>query len=339
MTASNLFSRLTGDSARFMKGVYGMEVEAERLLPEEHESLHDGQGFLCSTLRTIGRSWRAIGDGSLRHNGVEFVSPPYTVPELLAAVRTLYVGMDEGLFETSVRAGIHIHANMQQHTPKELRDVMRSYILLEPLLFRMVGVEREQNIYCVPLYRAANEQHLWRTIGGLLYSENIGRGEIMRLNVTLRGTCKYSALNLSPYMRFGTFEFRHAPTWKSAAETEAWVRAVDAVCSWSPPDTATIECVDEMRDTFSALIPRLDWGAYVREVEDRGLVEFAESLKPCTYKVAEWGRPAGMAFEAGGRAPTRYPRMRRQPATIRLSDLVLQEYANDYDGDESPEEE
>jgi hypothetical protein len=232
----NPYERMLGRRSGFPWATYGVEVEAERLIPTAASELATGESFSNPLLRQMTSTyWNATADGSLRHNGVEFVSKPLGIVDARAAFSQVYVAMKEGLFRPSVRTGIHIHANVGTLDSLELREVMRTYAVLEPLLFRFVGPEREQNIYCVPLYRAANEQRNWRALAAELSEPTLTRTVLSRLINVMRSFCKYSALNLESFMRFGTVEFRHAPTFEHYEEAERWLRLVDAVMHFRIP--------------------------------------------------------------------------------------------------------
>jgi hypothetical protein len=187
----------------------GIEVELEGLNAEEQASLRHERLLEAPSLRNACRAgWTVTTDGSLRAGGVEFISGPDTLENHLPRVELLYMAITEGLVRPSVRTGIHVHVNMQHASNLDMLAFMRAYVVLEPLLFQYVGVERRHNIYCVPLYWAENERRLWRSLARELQAP----GSPGTWIVLWRAFCKYSALNLESFARFGTFEFRHAPT-------------------------------------------------------------------------------------------------------------------------------
>lgn len=319
------FIKLTGSQPQYGRGTYGIEVEAEHYPPNEVMRMQEHERPEHPLLRALSPYWKATTDGSLRHNGVEFISVPLALPQATTATEMLYTAMAAGLFRPSVRAGIHVHVNMAPATSVEFVQALRAYILLEPLLFRYVGVEREQNIYCVPIYRAVNEQRLWQRVAKGMH-EGIGtRNRHNQLYGAIRDCCKYSALNLNPFIRLGTFEFRHAPTFSTRQAAINWLRLVHEVSTFVVQGTATLASLEPAKAWASVLVPALDWDEYMREVQERGLLGLANSLEPFTYKAPEWGKPAGLAFD---RIPARTPRQAapaRPRATpgIRLPEMTL----------------
>jgi hypothetical protein len=318
------YNKLTGSLAQYPRGTYGIEVEAERFSTAELTRLMEGIPSSIEKLAALRPYWSATTDGSLRHNGVEWISKPLNMILSEQALNLLYDAMDDGLFQSSVRAGIHVHANMAPVTNVEFVQALRSYAVLEPLLFRYVGVAREQNIYCVPLYRAVNEQRLWVRIAGLLSGNAFRtRADHQMCYALIRECCKYSALNISTFIRLGTFEFRHAPTFDRRDEALNWLRLVHEVSMFQLPADAGEDSLIHAKPWAMALIPKLDWDDYVAEVRGRGLLGYANKLQPFTYKAPEWGKPAGMAFDRNPMPPA-LARPTRRPAHS-IADQMLAE--------------
>jgi Putative amidoligase enzyme. len=275
---------------------YGIEIEAERLPNDEYQRLREGDTFVHPLLRDAARYWSVTTDGSLRHNGVEFVSPvlpPDIVRPTLAVIPPLF---EHNLVRTNVRAGVHIHVNVGDWEFPRVMQMVQTYILMEPLLFQYVGPEREQNIYCVPLYRADNEMHvlskMFRAAASIKGRADTVQGALVRSYV--RASCKYSALFSGPMQTFGTVEFRHAPTYETAEQYLQWWGLVRFVRNTvlDPHDPMSVRQLPELLRGYN-----FDWDRYFAEVEERGLYGRAKSLEPCTYKVKEWGKPAGAVFD------------------------------------------
>jgi hypothetical protein len=335
----SVYRRLTGNRVGYTSPMYGVEVEVENVSLGEHARQQNDLSFQSEVLMRIARHWRATSDGSLRNRGMEWISMPDSVEGTLERLRLLYTGMEQGAFAPSVRTGIHVHANVQHLMGPEIVALMRRYAVLEPLLFLYVGEAREQNIYCVPLYRAANERALWQSIATALPGIDTARPEVARL---FDNCCKYSALNLQPMRRQGSAEYRHAPTFSSRKEAEGWLKLVDYVHSSTafPEGTWTETTLRDIWERGAMPCSADTFKQYMGQVTDRGLLSFANSLLPFTYKVAEWGSPAGLAFPVTKgvepRARYRVPIDSREPEPedfedspddgpqIRFDDLVAQ---------------
>lgn len=174
---------------------FGIEIEVENA--SSPRGLHD-------TL------WTTVADGSLRDSGVEFLSSrPFTRAEVEQQVPLFYRWMNEHQYTTGVRTSTHVHVNVLAFTTQQVAAACTVHALVEPILFRYCGPLREENIYCVPWYRAPDEMEHVRAM----------QSRIARVG----NACKYASLFIEPVCRFGTLEFRHAPVFHSGEELLTWV--------------------------------------------------------------------------------------------------------------------
>jgi hypothetical protein len=148
-------------------------------------------------------------DGSLRNNGCEVITSPirhkYLRSLLDKVVKTHRLTEDN----YSDRTSVHVHVNVQDMTEPQLATLFLTYQSVERLLFSFVGEERENNIFCVPLYQAG--------IATGFVSET--PTEFLR---GLRRWQKYTAFNVIPVSEQGTVEFRHL----------YGTCDVDTICNW-----------------------------------------------------------------------------------------------------------
>jgi hypothetical protein len=201
---------------------YGIEVELENVL-----------------LGVDQRGWDAVGDGSLRGGGVEFLTPPVSLATAREMLRDLYRMKHEHGWTGGPRCGIHIHMDMNSRTVKQAHAFVVAYACVEPALFAMCGPEREANIFCVPWYRAQN---------GLTEVRNLfwrgSRDALLRLR---RAQSKYTAMYLEPLARFGTMEFRGAPVYENVGDM------LDLLTAFSQLLHSTLEANPaDIVDQFSA---------------------------------------------------------------------------------------
>ena len=144
--------------------------------------------------------WTSKDDGSLRNYGVEFVSIPlrgfqipYALPYLTKAITV------DNTPDFSTRTSVHIHLNVRDMPPSQIKTLILLYALFERHFFNIAGTKRETSVFCVPLYRT-------QQLKGLL---EMGMEELS-LNWH-----KYSAINCGTVIgnndvpKFGTIEFRH----------------------------------------------------------------------------------------------------------------------------------
>jgi hypothetical protein len=159
--------------------------------------------------------WTTVRDGSLRNEGLEFVSSrPMALSDATQALNAFYVTKDHFGFVESPRTSTHVHVNVLGLTVPEVLAAVAGYCVVESALMAVCGTQREENIFCVPFYRAPGAVHrlIWLVRGTSLS----GWGDFS----------KYSALNLGAIVKFGSIEFRHAPLWPSHEMSLRWVTAV-----------------------------------------------------------------------------------------------------------------
>lgn len=202
--------------------------------------------------------WQITEDGSLRNNGMEFLSPPATLAQIHDGIDRFYAeGFDVYGWKSSKRTGIHLHMDTSTLTMDELGAFLTAYAALEPVLFNVLcGPDREENIYCVPWYRA-KEQALY--VQGLMRDYKAGGREVL-LNACAQA-CKYNALYIEPLRRYGTVEFRGAPTFDSAAELHRLVTTFDTLLDRTQKDgtaAAVMARFENINDATRYYIPDVE---------------------------------------------------------------------------------
>ena len=135
-------------------------------------------------------------DGSLRNNGVEWITYPTKLRHLEPLLRDFFTKFpltQEANY--SDRTSVHVHVNVQDFTPNQLATLVLLYQLFERLLFNFVSEERRSNIFCVPWYQAGITNDLVNRIESWDYFH-------------LYTWQKYTALNLLAIEQKGTVEYR-----------------------------------------------------------------------------------------------------------------------------------
>lgn len=130
-------------------------------------------------------------DGSLRNNGIEFVTRPVTYERSLELFAYLHDNLILGENPYSHRTSTHVHVNVASMSLEQIRAFILMYALVEPVFFSLTP-GREHNIHCVPLNY---------TLLPTMYSQPI--------SFIIDKWSKYTAFNLLPMISIGTIEFRH----------------------------------------------------------------------------------------------------------------------------------
>lgn len=179
-----------------MEFVAGIECEIESVA-----NANDGfEGF------------EATEDGSLRNNGVEFISKPFPKAALLEHFGNLH---DNLVFKNkeqafSPRTSTHVHINCRSLEASQVRTLVLLYALYEEFFFAMCEHGRRDNIHCVPLTETYLTGHYNHDLKKLIAIWH-----------------KYTALNIIPLSKLGTVEFRHLQGTDNPVLLEEWLTALE----------------------------------------------------------------------------------------------------------------
>lgn len=161
-----------------------IEMEADRIPNSEYVSKH----------------WRVEHDPSLRGESAEFVlKKPLAIKDLGAAFTELSAAMH--IAKTSVRptyrAGVHVHVNVQDLTPKQLITYIATYLMLEEVLITFCDKTRLGNHFCLRMSDAS-------------YSLDVITSAILASNLSSLNTedIRYASINITSLFKYGSIEFR-----------------------------------------------------------------------------------------------------------------------------------
>lgn len=205
-------SLYNGDLPYAEEFICGTEYEIEDVkyiaLPGHEKMGRSGLNLSDSSPYWIGNIG-LMHDGSLRNNGVEFITKPLSFTESLKTFDILHKGLTLGPQPFSSRTSIHVHVNMTNMSMAQLKHFLLTYALLEPVFFEVAGETRKHNIHCVPLNF---------TMLPSIYSKPI--------QDIVKAWSKYSAFNLMPVRTQGTVEFRHLYGTADAQVYQKWLTLI-----------------------------------------------------------------------------------------------------------------
>lgn len=162
--------------------------------------------------------WAVVGDGSLRNNGVEFLSRgPTPYDKMAEAMQELSDILNRyPASEASCRTGLHVHINVSDMTPDQVKAMLLLSVLVEPGLIWHCGEDRASNIYSLASSRG---DCILNNLQAILNAESNRkfRDEVMRSE-----GFKYSALNIGAICNKGTLEYRMHRGTKSVKDIEQW---------------------------------------------------------------------------------------------------------------------
>lgn len=189
---------------------YGVELELEgckHTLPSSGGTHVVGETALAHNIT-------AHHDGSLRNGGIELVTKPCRGADLVDQVQYI-CGLAGAMgWKTSNRAGLHVHANMQDLTPEQVLNLVQLYILLEPCFFDAAGPERKGSIYCKSWYQHGDTVDLRETLG------LIAKYQWSKL------PSRYFGFNINSLAKYGTVEFRHMNSTTNVDDILRWINII-----------------------------------------------------------------------------------------------------------------
>jgi hypothetical protein len=220
--------------------VVGLELEIENF-PERYNGM-DGVRF--------------VPDGSLRNNGIEVVTLPTKVQHVRWLIKHVFDKYGITQDNYSDRCSVHVHVNVQDMTFEQLKTLCLTYQTTERLLFRFIGENRENNIFCVPWYQAGIANHFFNKLDA-------------RTMDSIRSWSKYTALNLIPVHTQGTVEFRHMAGTCDVERIMLWVEFLSCLIRYSKSmDYAEAEKVITKINTVS------NYAEYIQDVFGKHAVNF-----------------------------------------------------------------
>lgn len=170
----------------------GIEIEAENCIGREKLQQNSKiRGF-----------WDVTRDGSLRNNGVEFISNKLVGRDIITALDALIntvKGSGEDLL-FSERTSTHIHVDFRGFTTGALVKLVILYCIFEEFLFSLVDESRQNNNHA---RKIITNNALARNISLLCADDKYS------VEDGLVSWPKYTAMNLNPIIRQGSVEFRH----------------------------------------------------------------------------------------------------------------------------------
>jgi hypothetical protein len=167
---------------RGLKDRFGIEFELE------------GEGLPKSVA-----GWDVTHDGSLRNNGLEYVtSTPYTLEDALSAIAAMEKATAKSKIANTGYAGTHIHVNVSDLSITKMFNFALLFLALEDIIAsRYYGEGRKGNLFCL----CASDAE------GLI---NYIYRAVIKGDLTILKTddIRYSSLNFSSLFKHGTLEFR-----------------------------------------------------------------------------------------------------------------------------------
>lgn len=190
-------------------GQYGVEVEVEgKRLP------------IAGQFEFFDEYWNVERDGSLKAaESAEYVfKKPLSLDETKEALDTLVKAYEEAKSKPteSIRAGVHLHVNIQNYPPLELLTLATTYYVLEDHIVHWCGQERVGNHFCLRLQDAEGIVHSLEQACQTKDWRHLNTDQI-----------RYAALNWASMFKHGSLEFRCMRSTQDIEEIFKFVLIID----------------------------------------------------------------------------------------------------------------
>lgn len=191
-----------------------MEIEGTRLIND---------GYLDGVVgEKSGAHWQRKEDGSLR-GGYEYVtSGPVYEDEIEPLVTGFFERAESRgmVIRNSNRASTHVHVNVSRLKVNHLTSILALWSLFETAAINWCGEERTTNHFCLSTKDEDGVVEAW--------TQFLRTG-----NHVTEGGLKYSALNVLPLYRFGSFEFRCGMAPDNAQDVIDWAKFCNALAKYA----------------------------------------------------------------------------------------------------------
>lgn len=171
--------------------------------------------------------WAPHADGSLRNNHgscCEWVfNGPVKYKPSVARVEKLFEFFDKrkAKLVTSNRTSTHVHFNMGDKNAYQLVNMFILFTILEDLLDRFCGEDRNGNLFCLSS-RHAEQQVQWMQDACFKH-----------YSFGFREDWRYCSLNIASINKFGTVEFRGMRGLDNKDDVLAWLSIINEFCDYA----------------------------------------------------------------------------------------------------------
>jgi len=251
-------------------GDFGIEIEMEY---NKHVSDQIGDKLIDT--------WRFEADGSLRGTSAELVTrkphPQKDIPDLIRNLSDCLAN-DGVKIKKSIRAGIHVHMNMQENTIGDVFRLMAVYLPLETVLTDWCGDGRQGNLFCMRSRDALGMTEY--------YTNAVKAGDLYMLRTD---DLRYCTMNLQSLFLYGSVEFRALATDPDLTNIITWCKILGRLKEFSLQNKSVWEITSEI----SGMGPR-HWaqsvlGEDIMKLVDSGDLErdIMEDLRNNQYLLSE----------------------------------------------------
>jgi len=180
--------------------------------------------------------WRVEKDGSLRGESAEYVlREPLTVGAAEDAIAELEAAYrdHESVVHDSIRAGVHVHVNVQELEVQQLGSFITTYLILEEMLVKWCGKSREGNLFCL---RCSDAEATLDKFCEAFRTRNY--------RMLFDDDIRYSSINLKALCEYGSVEFRSMRGTRELDKILLWAKMLKGLRDFAKEFETPLDVVD-----------------------------------------------------------------------------------------------
>jgi hypothetical protein len=174
---------------------------------------------------SVSTYWRLERDASLRGESGEFVlRRPLNLEDLDEAFAEITKAMKrhETKVRPTYRAGVHVHVNVQDLTPKQLIAFISLYFIFEEVFLSYCDKSRAGNHFCLRMSDASYSLDM--------ITDAIINSNLMSLNTE---DLRYASLNVTSLFKYGSIEFRALESTTDFNKIKEWAAGLNQLKEWA----------------------------------------------------------------------------------------------------------
>lgn len=212
--------------------------------------------------------WRAERDGSLRDFGREYITVGCVtrdgLKDSLNNWKTGLGNVHRKLRTNSISTSVHVHVNVQDHTPLEALNFYLTSILFENVLANYAGPDRVGNLFCL---RTVDAEDQYNSIKAHVKEAS---NEFDLLRSFNPNNYKYSNINTVPITGQGSMEFRVMRGTTDPEEINLWGMSLADMQGFSRQFSNPVDIVRKMRELGPDGLLASAFGANADQFKYRG---------------------------------------------------------------------
>lgn len=215
-------------------------------------------------IKDDGEFWEITEDGSLRRikDGTVSLEIRFKYPLSGLALEKALVYLRKYLsterdIVCSLRTGLHVHLDVRDLSITQIKNIFITYLIVEKLLYRYCGDDRENNIFCLPLYKTP--EVIQRFSLDSFQDINTFKNSVDR-------GWKYSGLNLVPIWKKGSIEFRQHSATTNVEEIIYWINIIFSIAKYGINLNYKVNKLIEHASINDSIVEDI-FGNYLRELD------------------------------------------------------------------------